>query len=86
MDVIWRTSSPNQPPRKETYARLPPFPRVAIARNSAYLAAMSLRERTRPGLGVLAAVVAMRETAIIAAAGFLVFIMAAALLVYFLVP
>jgi hypothetical protein len=30
--------------------------------------------------------VAMRETAIIAAAGFLVFIMAAALLVYFLVP
>jgi hypothetical protein len=30
--------------------------------------------------------VAMRETAIIAAAGFLVFIMAAVLLVYFLVP
>jgi hypothetical protein len=35
---------------------------------------------------VYAALVAMRETAIIAAASFLVFIMAAALLVYFLVP
>jgi hypothetical protein len=35
---------------------------------------------------VSAAIVAMRETAIIAAAGFLIFIMAAALLVYFLVP
>jgi hypothetical protein len=34
---------------------------------------------------VPAAVVAMRETAIIAAAGFLIFIRAAALLVYFLV-
>jgi ATP-dependent DNA ligase len=41
------------PPRKETYLWPPLFPIVAIATNPAYLAAMPLRERTRPGLGII---------------------------------
>jgi hypothetical protein len=49
-------------------------------------AVIALRSGPRAAPAAPAAVVAMRETAIIAAVGFLVFIMTAALLVHFLVP